>query len=68
MPLSKAPEESLTGIHGTAAEPKFGIRINGPSVAKNVRVSFTPEIPDPLAERAEQSIIPFLQARYAMGR
>ena len=41
------------------------IRNYGPSVAKNVRVSFDPEIPDPAPEAARESVVPFLKARYA---
>ncbi|NGO45993.1 COG1361 family protein [Streptomyces ureilyticus] len=40
------------------------VRNYGPSVAKNVRVTFTPEIPDPNPEKAERSVIPYLKERY----
>jgi hypothetical protein len=41
------------------------IRNYGPSVAKNVRVSFDPEIPDPAPDSARESMVPFLKSRYA---
>lgn len=40
------------------------IRNYGPSVARDVQVTFDPVIPDPLPERAHQSVIPFLKRRY----
>ncbi|MFH8792227.1 hypothetical protein [Streptomyces sp. NPDC017941] len=40
------------------------IRNYGPSLAHNVRVSFNPEIPDPPADKAHDSIIPYLKSRY----
>ncbi|WP_432110290.1 hypothetical protein [Streptomyces sp. AA1529] len=43
----------------------FVVRNYGPSVAKDVEVTFTPPIPDPEPEKAEESIIPFLKERYA---
>lgn len=52
------------------AHPAHGVlylvvRNYGPSIAKNVRVTFTPELPDPAEEQASESLIPFLKARYA---
>ncbi|MFF9270668.1 COG1361 family protein [Streptomyces rochei] len=41
------------------------VRNYGPSVAKNVRVSFDPEIPDPAPDAARESIVPFLKDRYS---
>ncbi|WP_329174928.1 hypothetical protein OG754_19205 [Streptomyces decoyicus] len=41
------------------------IRNYGPSVAKNVRVSFDPEIPDPAPDATRESVVPFLKSRYA---
>ncbi|MGW5846672.1 hypothetical protein ACWFQ8_01695 [Streptomyces sp. NPDC055254] len=41
------------------------IRNNGPSVARNVKVTFSPEIPDPTPEKSARSLIPFLKDRYA---
>src|SRR5665811_1804934 len=39
------------------------VRNYGPSIARNVRVSFDPEIPDP--EDPSTSMTPFLKRRYA---
>ncbi|GGS10495.1 hypothetical protein GCM10010236_76210 [Streptomyces eurythermus] len=41
------------------------IRNYGPSVAKNVRVSFDPAIPDPPPDMARESVVPFLKSRYS---
>jgi hypothetical protein len=41
------------------------IRNYGPSVAKNVQVSFDPAIPDPPPEMAKESVVPFLKRRYS---
>ncbi|MFF3974328.1 hypothetical protein ACFYZ6_31385 [Streptomyces rubiginosohelvolus] len=41
------------------------IKNHGPSVAKDVRVTFAPEIPDPAPEKAASSAIPYLKKRYA---
>ncbi|MDP9954207.1 MULTISPECIES: hypothetical protein [Streptomyces] len=43
----------------------LAIRNYGPSVARDVQVTFQPELPDPLPEKAHESIIPFLKERYA---
>lgn len=40
------------------------IRNFGPSMAKKVRVSFDPEIPDPAPEALRESVVPFLKSRY----
>lgn len=37
----------------------------GQSLARNVKVTFDPPIPDPLPERAAQSVSPFITRRYA---
>lgn len=41
------------------------IRNLGPTIARNVRVTFDPPIPDPHPEVAAQSVTPFLKRRYA---
>ncbi|GLZ28161.1 hypothetical protein Lesp02_03510 [Lentzea sp. NBRC 105346] len=41
------------------------IRNYGSSIGRNVRVTFDPPLPDPIPERAAQSVTPFLKARYA---
>ncbi|MEU6633736.1 hypothetical protein ABZ905_36450 [Streptomyces parvus] len=41
------------------------IKNHGPSVAKDVRVTFTPEIPDPAPGKAASSVVPYLKKRYA---
>lgn len=41
------------------------IRNYGPSIARNVQVSFDPPIPDPLPERESRSTVPFLKKRYS---
>lgn len=51
--------------HPATAALYLVVRNHGPSVAKNVRVTFSPEIPDPPAEKAAQSLIPYLKERYA---
>lgn len=41
------------------------IRNLGPTIARNVRVTFDPPIPDPDPQVAAQSVTPFLKRRYA---
>ena len=41
------------------------IRNYGPSIARNVKVTFDPPIPDPAPERAPQSVSPLVTRRYA---
>lgn len=41
------------------------IKNYGPSVARDVQVTFDPPVPDPAPEKADQSIVPFLKTRYA---
>lgn len=41
------------------------IRNYGPTVARNVVVTFDPALPDPEAEKAAKSLTPFLKSRYA---
>ena len=41
------------------------IRNYGPSIARNVKVIFDPPIPEPIPERAAQSVSPFITRRYA---
>jgi len=41
------------------------IRNYGPSIARNVKITFIPPIPDPTPERATQSVSPFITRRYA---
>jgi hypothetical protein len=41
------------------------VRNYGPTIARNVRVTFEPEIPDPDPERADESVTPFIKRRYA---
>lgn len=41
------------------------IRNCGPTIARNVNVTFDPEIPDPEPRDTEQSLTPFLKRRYA---
>jgi len=40
------------------------IRNYGPTVARNVVITFDPPLPDPSPEQAETSLAPFLKARY----
>ncbi|MEV0443508.1 hypothetical protein AB0I84_13210 [Streptomyces spectabilis] len=54
----RAEEESRSTLY-------LIIRNYGPSLAHNVQVSFSPEIPDPAPEKAHESIIPYLKSRYA---
>lgn len=42
----------------------LAIRNYGPSVARNVQVTFDPSIPDPTPEQTAQSATPFLKRRY----
>jgi hypothetical protein len=37
----------------------------GPSIARNVRVTFDPEIPDPAPKKAAKSVTSYLKRRYA---
>lgn len=49
----------------TAGIQDLVIRNYGPSIARNVTVTFDPPIPDPIPERAAQSVSPFITRRYA---
>jgi hypothetical protein len=40
------------------------IRNYGPSIARNVKVTFDPPIPEPIPERAAESVSPFIMRRY----
>ena len=61
-PMVVAELRSPPYTHGTQA---LVITNYGPSIARNVRVTFDPEIPDPAPEKATKSWTPFLKRRYA---
>ncbi|MFI7123137.1 hypothetical protein [Amycolatopsis sp. NPDC049868] len=62
-PMVTAGLENVPYVRGSQ---KLVIKNHGPSMARNVRVSFDPPIPDPEPEKARQSVTPFLKRRYAV--
>ncbi|WP_414940140.1 hypothetical protein [Amycolatopsis sp. cmx-11-51] len=61
QPMVAAELESVPYVRGSQ---KLVIKNYGPSVARNVTVSFDPPIPDPEPAKAAESVTPFLKRRY----
>ncbi len=55
----------LRDVPYVAASQAFVVRNYGPTIARNVKVTFDPEIPDPDPDKVDQSAIPYLKRRYA---
>lgn len=61
-PMMAAELRKPPYVHGTQL---LVIRNYGPSIARNVKVTFDPPIPEPILQRAAESVSPFITRRYA---
>jgi hypothetical protein len=61
-PMMAAELRKPPYVHGTQL---LVIRNYGPSIAHNVKVAFDPPIPEPIPQRAAESVSPFITRRYA---
>lgn len=55
----------LRAVPYVQGSQKLVVTNYGPSIAKNVWVTFDPPLPDPEPSKAAQSVTPFLKKRYA---
>lgn len=61
-PMVAAELRDVPHVDGSQA---LVVRNYGPTVARNLRVTFDPEIPEPEPAKAHESLTPFLRRRYA---